>query len=148
MSNKLNLLLIPGHGKETIGKMSPNGQFKEWQFARHVVAGIMSKLKDNLNFNCINLVPEDEQRLLYNLLSDLKYINDNSISKIFINWIDHHTQYSPERTDPCPDYYGMYELRLESDPRESVGVEVTLSELDTALCFLYNYVEYEQKIEP
>lgn len=67
MQNKvLNILLIPGHGKETIGKMSPNEQFKEWQFARHVVAGIMGKLKDNPNFNCINLVPEDSDITLAN----------------------------------------------------------------------------------
>jgi len=25
-----NILLIPGHGKETPGKKSPDGSFKEW----------------------------------------------------------------------------------------------------------------------
>ena len=61
-----NILLIPGHGKETPGKKSPDGSFKEWQFARHVVAGIIGKLKDNPNFKCYNLVPEDSDITLIN----------------------------------------------------------------------------------
>lgn len=64
--SKLNVLLIPGHGKETPGKKSPDGSFKEWQFARHVVAGIIGKLKDNPNFKCYNLVPEDSDITLIN----------------------------------------------------------------------------------
>lgn len=67
MQNKvLNVLLIPGHGKESVGKMSPDGNFREWQFARHVVAGIMSKLEGNPNFKCWNLVPEDDDITLAN----------------------------------------------------------------------------------
>lgn len=66
MSKELNILLIPGHGKETIGKKSPDGEFKEYEFARHVVAGIMSKLESNPNFKCWNLVPEDTDITLAN----------------------------------------------------------------------------------
>lgn len=94
-----------------------------------------------------NIVPKKEQIILKALLSDLEFINNHSCNKIFINWIDHHTEYSPEWTDPCPDFYGMYELRLEDDPRESIGIEMTLDELDMAMCTLYNYIERE-KVEP
>lgn len=93
------------------------------------------------------VVPEKEQVILKALLTDLKFINDNSTNKLFINWIDCHTEYSPEWTDPCPDFYGMYELRLEDDPRESVGIEMELNELDLAMCALYNYIEYEKELE-
>ena len=88
------------------------------------------------------IVPEKEQIILKALLTDLEFINDNSKSKLFINWIDSHTEYSPEWTDPCPDFYGMYELRLEDDPRESIGVEMTLDELDMVICTLSDYKEH------
>lgn len=88
------------------------------------------------------VVPEKEQITLKELLTDLEFINNNSINKLFINWIDCHTEYNPERTDPCPDYYGMYELRLEDDPRESIGVEMTLDELDMVICTLSDFKEH------
>lgn len=88
------------------------------------------------------VVPEKERMALKELLTDLEFINNNSINKLFINWIDCHTEYSPERTDPCPDFYGMYELRLEDDPRESIGVEMTLDELDMVICTLSDYKEH------
>jgi len=88
------------------------------------------------------VVPEKERMTLKELLTDLEFINHNSINKLFINWIDCHTEYSPERTDPCPDFYGMYELRLEDDPRESIGVEMTLDELDMVICTLSDFKEH------
>ena len=99
----------------------------------------MKITKDN-----IDVVPKKEQVVLLALLDDLEFINNNSTNKLFINWIEFHTEYSPEWTEPCPDFYGMYELRLEDDPRESIGIEMTLNELDMAMCTLYNYVEYEK----
>jgi N-acetylmuramoyl-L-alanine amidase len=46
--------------------MSPDKTFKEWQFARHVVAGIIGKLNDDSKFKCYNLVPEDDDITLAN----------------------------------------------------------------------------------
>jgi N-acetylmuramoyl-L-alanine amidase len=66
MSKILNVLLVNGHGKETFGKRSPDDSFKEYQFARHVVAGIIGKLEDNPKFKCYNIVPEDSDITLTN----------------------------------------------------------------------------------
>lgn len=91
----------------------------------------------------IKNIPEKEQSLLKALIEDLEVINANTPVKeniLYIDWQDFHDMYSPERIDPCPDYYGMYTLRRESSPNESVGVEMSLAELDDTLCFLYNYI--------
>ena len=88
-------------------------------------------------------IPIGEKRLLASLLNDLKEINDNSSKpEIYINWIDNHTEYSPERVDPCPDFYGMYTLKCEEVPEEIIGVEMDIHELDTCLCCLNNYILY------
>lgn len=92
--------------------------------------------------NIKSLPIESGKRLLKALLKDLEEINQNGVIKLYIDWIDKHTEYSPERVDPCPDYYGMYRIVLEDDPRETIGVEMTLEELDVAICALSNYIEY------
>lgn len=58
---------------------------------------------------------------------------------LYINYEDKHTEYSPERVDPCPDYYGCFTLRLESDPYEIIGDYMTLEGLDEAMLLLSNY---------
>ena len=85
-------------------------------------------------------ISSQEQGLLKALLKDLKDINQKSKTELYIDWIDEHTDYSPERTDPCPDYYGMYVIRPVNTPFEFLGVEMTIEDLDMALCLLYNYV--------
>ena len=87
-----------------------------------------------------------DKGLLKSILVDVEEINHNASCfkyDIYIDWIDQHTEYSPERTDPCPDYYGMYRVRRE-DNNDTLGIEMTLSDLDMALCLLHNYViDYE-----
>lgn len=81
-------------------------------------------------------IVESDKRLLTALLVDLDEINHNlplKMSNISINWISEHTEYSPERTDPCPDYYGMYRL-IQGD--KSIGIEMDLDTLDYVLCVL------------
>lgn len=92
--------------------------------------------------NVINLpISEKDKLLIYALLSDLKELNQASNkSPLYIDWQDFHTEYSPEWTDPCPDYYGYYTLRFENNPYEIVGIEMTLDDLDNALCLLYEFV--------
>ena len=83
-------------------------------------------------------ISEKEQELLKALLIDLEEINHNlplKMSNISIDWIDEHTEYSPERTDPCTDYYGYYRLRQGN---EILGVEMDLEILDYVLCVLSN----------
>lgn len=93
------------------------------------------------NNNIDNLpISDHEKGLLKVLLINLASINSKSKQELYIDWQDYHTEYSPEWTDPCPDYYGTYTIRAINNPYESLGVEMTLDDLDTALCLLYNYV--------
>lgn len=85
-------------------------------------------------------LPRKEQRLAAALLNDLEEINHNISLRspnIELDWIDKHTEYSPERVDPCPDYYGMYRL---IQGNKTLGVEMDIDTLDTCLCLLYNFV--------
>lgn len=91
--------------------------------------------------NYKKIIPEKEQEKVLALLFDLEDINNvSSPQNLYIDWQDFHNEYFPERTDPCPDYYGYYTLRDEFMPYETIGVEMTLDDLDMALCMLYNYV--------
>lgn len=85
-------------------------------------------------------LPEKEQDLVKALLIDIKEINDIKVKpEIYLDWIDQHTEWSPERTDPCPDYYGYYTLRSKIT-KEMIGIEMTIEDLDMVLCALYNYI--------
>ena len=89
------------------------------------------------------------QNLLSALLIDLAELNqlledkDEAYRKLYIDYQDYHNEYSPERTDPCPDYFGMYSLRFEKNPYETVGDMMTLNELDNALFILINFTEFK-----
>lgn len=91
---------------------------------------------------------ETGKGILKSLMIDLKELNDMLINKnqsnkqIYIDYENKHTEYSPERTDPCPDYYGMFSLRFEKNPYEKIGDMMTLNELDDAICLLYNFIEF------
>ena len=88
-------------------------------------------------------IPEKEQGLVKALLQDLEEINHNlplRSKELYLDWIDEHTEYSPERVDPCPDFYGMYRVKRGS---EVLGIEMTLNDLDMALCLLHNYIVYD-----
>ena len=85
-------------------------------------------------------ISDHEKGLLRALLQDLEEINHNLplfTYDLELEWIDTHTEYSPERTDPCPDFYGMYRIWQEDD---TIGVEMDLDTLDSALCLLHNYL--------
>jgi len=86
-------------------------------------------------------VNDREKRLLENLLLDIDDINKTNLKPpIYVDWQDYHDEYSPEWTDPCPDYYGYYTLKSEVLKGEIIGVEMTIDMLDDALCTLSNYV--------
>ena len=84
-------------------------------------------------------VPRVEQRLLAALLNDVEEINNNSTKSLYIDWQDYHNEYSPERIEPCPDFYGYYTLR-NNFSNEKIGVEMTIGDLDMVLCTLYEYI--------
>ena len=88
----------------------------------------------------LDKLPKKDQNLIAALLIDLEEINHNLSLRspnIQLDWIDKHTEYSPERVDPCPDYYGMYRV---IQGNKVLGVEMDIDTLDTALCLLYNFV--------
>lgn len=101
--------------------------------------------KMKITLENIEQIPEEERMLVKALLKDLEEVNNKSLIQLYINWQEWHDNYSPERVDPCPDYYGYYTIRLESNPSEFIGVQMTLRELDEAMCLLCNYVELCQE---
>ncbi len=83
------------------------------------------------------------RHLLSFLLTDLEDINTTlpEGKKLWLDYVDTHTEYSPERVDPCPDYYGCFLLRWEDTPYETVYVEMTINELDSVMCVLWDFVK-------
>jgi len=86
------------------------------------------------NSNCTTI-------LLKSLLFDLNQINQTGkFPELGIEYIEEHTDYSPERVDPCPDYYGMYRL-FKVKTGDTVGEPMTLDNLDLVLCILFELLE-------
>ena len=104
-------------------------------------------IKDIKYFVDGNTLFEIDQNLLDSLLYELKGINNalenqgQSNKEMYIDYIDEHTEYSPERIEPCPDYYGMFRLRFVWEDTDSIGTEMTLNELDSAICILSDFIE-------
>lgn len=90
----------------------------------------------------LHKLPEKDRGIVCSLMLDVEEINmsDSSIGHIDIEWIDTHTEYSAERVDPCPDYYGMYRIYRDGT---YLGCEMDLDTLDSAICVLHNYVIYD-----
>ena len=88
-------------------------------------------------------IDNKDKVILKALLTDIDEINNANLKDpIYIDWEENHTEYSPERTDPCPDFYGTYSL-IRSTTKDKLGVEMDLDTLDIALCLLNNYIIYE-----
>ncbi|MBP5722046.1 MAG: hypothetical protein J6X18_00480 [Bacteroidales bacterium] len=88
------------------------------------------------------------QSILHILVDDLERCNkkfEGIVARMYIDYVDSHTSYSPERVDPCPDYYGCFQLRWEDDPSETVGTIMTLLEMDTVLCAICEISERIRK---
>lgn len=92
-------------------------------------------------------VPEADQELFKSLLIDLSITNrilveqGDSYRQLYYEIETNHTPYSPERTDPCPDYYGLYTIRFIMNPYETVGDYMTINELDNAMLILSNFID-------
>lgn len=99
--------------------------------------------------NFKGIIPVKDQPLCEALLIDLMELNqlledkDEAYRKLYIDYEVNHTEYSAERVDPCPDYYGMFSLRFEKDSYETVGDYMTIVELDNIMCALINFVEFK-----
>ena len=92
-------------------------------------------------------VPENDQELFEALLIDLSILNrllvdqGDAYRQLYFDIETNHTPYSPERTDPCPDYYGMYTIRFERNSYKIVGDYMTINDLDNAMLILSNFVD-------
>jgi len=74
------------------------------------------------------------------LLDDLEELNYKFNTNLKLVLETEHTEYPPERVDPCPDYYGMYYIKREDG--DILGDYMTLDELDNVLFYLNEYAEY------
>lgn len=94
---------------------------------------------------CSNLSSCKEllQSMLYDVDEFNNMLHDKGFDylKIYIDYNDSHTEYSSERTDPSPDYFGTFSLRFEKNPHEHIGLEMDIRDLDINFCTLYNFVE-------
>ena len=79
--------------------------------------------------------------LLKSLLDDLEIINSQHNINIELHQVDKHTEWSPERTDPCPDYYGMYYLYIP-ETKETIGDYMYIDDLNEIMYVLSEFSEY------
>ena len=97
----------------------------------------MQITKENLN-----LIPKEERNFVEDTLDyELEEINSFNKGIFTLHWQDYHDEYSPERTDPCPDFYGMYYIRKNNN--RVMYVPVTLQEVDEYLFFLWSILKDE-----
>ena len=94
----------------------------------------------------------DQMKITFDNLSSLPIslrevklfeINSKLDKEIYIDWNNEHTEYSPERVDPCPDYYGTYTIRYDKD--STIGSEMDIETLDNSLFLLYDFVNFMKK---
>ena len=114
--------------------------------------------KDNIkdveySVGCVSM--EDLPQLLNSLLDELNGINDMTIdihgdkaSLLSIAWENEHTEYSPERTDPCPDYYGFFYIikdgvTIGGASTANIGGAMSIDQLEEAICLLDDFVEID-----
>jgi len=96
------------------------------------------------NLEKINLLPKNERNIIHYLLEEINEINKevnnhrNYFYNLNIDWQDYHDEYSPERVDPCPDYYGYYSL-IEGN--KVIGDKMTIEELDNAIFIIEEFIE-------
>lgn len=95
----------------------------------------MQVTKENLN-----LLPEKERDYVKNLLNyNLEEINSFHKGVFTLHWQDYHDEYSPERTDPCPDFYGMYYIRKNNN--RVMYLPVAFQEINEYLFFLWSILK-------
>lgn len=84
-----------------------------------------------------NMFSDDDIGLAEAILRDAMEYSIEGIfpDRLEIHIVDEHTQYSAERTDPCPDYYGTFTIKWASQ-NDIINDGFTLAELDNNMCTL------------
>lgn len=86
-----------------------------------------------------------DNAILQSLLIDVNSLNNILVNlglgfnTFHIEYEDQHTEYSPERTDPCPDFYGEFFLVFDKT-NETIGEEMFLSDLDNTIMILSDFI--------
>lgn len=103
----------------------------------------MKITKDNYK----EIVPEKDQRLIAALLVDIGDINEklDGDVELHISIQDWHNEYSCERTDPCPDYYGYYTICTTNG--DTIGDEMDIETLDNAMFIISDFLDYVIKLK-
>ena len=99
---------------------------------------------------CVGCVGTEEQtKLLLSLVKEARDINSiltnfpgQDMKTISIYWENEHTEYSPERTDPCPDNYGFFYIMMNG-VNQTIGDAMSIDQLDESLSLLYDFVEMQ-----
>ena len=84
-----------------------------------------------------------EKELILRLIEEVEEINKmlfeitGKVKEIYIDIQNYHNKYSPERTDPCPDYFGYFSL-MNGGAR--IGDPMLLNELDNTLYILNDLI--------
>lgn len=91
----------------------------------------------------LNILPEKEQNLARALLMDIDELNQilskNLKDKVaYLDWQDYHDRYSPERTDPCPNFYGCYCIMIND---EQIGDKLKIQDIDYSIYELISYTK-------
>ena len=96
---------------------------------------------DKINDCNIESVQENK-KLLIALLKDLDEINRKTKNTYYIYVQDYHNEYSPERTDPCPDYFGYFKIVIieNNEIIYYFGEFMTVNDLDFMLFFFWQFV--------
>lgn len=98
----------------------------------------MKLTKDNYIdvLKIFNKFTEYDIGLVKSLLLDVDEYSDCVFPcKLELHINEYHTNYSAERTDPCPDYYGMFYIKWEFSD-DIINDYFTLNELDDHMCTL------------
>lgn len=59
LNSKIAILIDNGHGVDTAGKQSPDGQYKEWEYTREIANRVVETLRSQ-GYNAILVTPEDK----------------------------------------------------------------------------------------
>lgn len=89
------------------------------------------------NLYSLEFINSKDKTFLISLINDLTELNSYIGGNLCIYLEDKHTEWSPERCDPCPDYYGYYRIGFDPDNNEYIGDYMDLSELDSTLYILH-----------
>ncbi len=89
------------------------------------------------NIDSFEFINSKDKTILISLINDLTELNSYIGCNFCIYIEDKHTEWSPERCDPCPDYYGYYIIGFDPNNNEYIGDYMDLNELDNTLYILH-----------